>query len=85
MRRNRKHLRLSTRKVKVTAEEIHEDQPSDENPHDEMLRESTSVTPIIPSEFIKSNVTQQASTSTIPNSRTNRSERQAIPPKMMDL
>ena len=85
LRRNRKHLRLSTHKANVNADEILDDQPSDENPGDEMLRESTSVTPSIPGKTIKSNVTQQTSTSTISNSRTTRSGRQFIPPKKLDL
>nr|XP_022322992.1 uncharacterized protein K02A2.6-like [Crassostrea virginica] len=85
LRRNRKHLKLSTHKANVNADEILDDQPSDENPGDEMLRESTSVTPSIPSKTIKSNVTQQTSTRTISNSRTTRSGRQVIPPKKLDL
>ena len=59
---------------------------SDENPHDEMLRERFSrVSQRIASKTTKSDVTQQASSSTIPKSRTTRSGRQNIPDKKLDL
>lgn len=58
---------------------------SDENPHDEMLRESTRVSQRIASKTTKSDITQQASSSTIPKSRTTRSGRQNIPDKKLDL
>ena len=40
-------MRLSTHKANIIADEILDDQPREENPHDEMLRESTNVTPSI--------------------------------------